>query len=81
MKMSISNSMRLIAEETGVRSIVDIPKLNVRFTGTGDLFAALFLAWMAKSNNDITYALETTVSTLHTILIRTMSNSEGRVTV
>ena len=30
---------------TGETARVEIPKLRARFTGTGDLFAALILAW------------------------------------
>ena len=30
-----------------------MPKFPTNFTGTGDLFAALLMAWMTKSNNNL----------------------------
>lgn len=59
--------------ETGVKTAVDIPKLHAKFTGTGDLFTALFLAWMTELDN-ISIALEITVSTVHTILRKTIND-------
>lgn len=49
------------------------------FTGTGDLFAALFLAWMHKSNNDLKDSLEKTIATLQAVLKRTLQYSNGNV--
>lgn len=49
---------------------IEIPRLPATFTGTGDLFAALFLAWMAKTN-DLQETLEGTVATLQAVLKRT----------
>lgn len=49
---------------------IEIPRLPATFTGTGDLFAALFLAWMSKLN-DLQAALEKTVGTLQAVLKRT----------
>ncbi|XP_046688577.1 pyridoxal kinase-like [Homalodisca vitripennis] len=51
---------------------IEIPLLDATFTGTGDLFAALFLAWMAKSGGVLKEALEKTVSTLQAVLNRTL---------
>ncbi|XP_065212409.1 pyridoxal kinase-like [Planococcus citri] len=53
------------------RVMIEIPKLKARFTGTGDLFSALFLAWMSKTS-DISAALENTVSTIYAIISKTM---------
>jgi len=36
---------------------MDIPRLNAEFTGTGDLFAALLLAWMYRHPNDLKVCL------------------------
>lgn len=55
--------------------IVDIPKLNSNFTGTGDLFAALFLAWMHKTDNNLTKSLENTIGTLQAVLKKTLSHA------
>lgn len=54
---------------------IDIPLLNETFTGTGDLFSALFLAWMAKTNNLYT-TLENTVATLQSVLKRTLEMAQ-----
>lgn len=47
-----------------------MPRLPATFTGTGDLFASLFLAWMNKFN-DVQAALERTSATLQAVLKRT----------
>ncbi|KAG8278450.1 hypothetical protein J6590_019079 [Homalodisca vitripennis] len=61
---------------------IEIPLLDATFTGTGDLFAALFLAWMAKSGGVLKEALEKTMSTLQAVLRRTLQmarqNAEGQ---
>lgn len=59
-----------------MKTAVDIPKLHAKFTGTGDLFTALFLAWMTELDN-ISIALEITVSTVHTILRKTINDLQG----
>ncbi|XP_041979225.1 pyridoxal kinase [Aricia agestis] len=47
---------------------IEIPKLDSNFTGTGDLFAALFLAWSHKTNNNLKLTLEKTIATLQIIV-------------
>ncbi|GAV02722.1 hypothetical protein RvY_13251 [Ramazzottius varieornatus] len=49
-----------------------IPKLPADFRGTGDLFAALVLAWVAKTG-DVQQACELAISTLQAVLKRTLS--------
>lgn len=61
------------------QATIQIPLLQAQFTGTGDLFAALFMAWMAKSGDDLVFALEKTVSTLQTILRRTMDSAKRKI--
>lgn len=56
---------------------IEIPKLKGSFTGTGDLFAALFLAWMHRSNNDLKEALEKTIASLQAVLKRTLQYANG----
>lgn len=56
---------------------MQIEKLPVSFTGTGDLFASLFLAWMYKSNNNIKESLEKTIATLQAVLKRTYNDIKG----
>ncbi|KAI1294896.1 Pyridoxal kinase [Halotydeus destructor] len=48
-----------------------IPKFPVSFTGTGDLFAALLLAWLDKSDNDLKTSVEKVLATMQNILYRT----------
>lgn len=56
---------------------VEIPKLPATFTGTGDLFTALLLAWTYKTNNRLKEALERTVNTLLAVLKRTLTYAQG----
>jgi pyridoxine kinase len=53
---------------------VNMPKLDGRFTGTGDLSAALLLAWLHHTNNDVKQAVEKTMSTLKAVLERTIQD-------
>lgn len=57
---------------------MEIKKLPVSFTGTGDLFASLFLSWMYKSNSNLKEALENTVASLQAVLKRTTDSLEGK---
>lgn len=43
---------------------IDIPRLPHQFTGTGDLFAALLLAWMHRCRGDLAAAMERSLDTL-----------------
>ncbi|XP_075977603.1 pyridoxal kinase [Anticarsia gemmatalis] len=62
------NSMIALASSAGSCYQIQIKKLDATFTGTGDLFAALFLAWWHKTNNDLKLTLEKTISTLQHIV-------------
>lgn len=55
-----------------------IPRLSANFTGTGDLFAALLLAWMHHTNNNLKKAVENTLSTMQAILHRTLDMARSR---
>lgn len=57
---------------------LEIPQLPASFTGTGDLFAACFLAWMSKSKGDLVVASEKTVATLQDVLKRTYRDAQER---
>ena len=50
---------------------ISMDKLNCNFIGTGDLFAALFLAWFTKTDGDVKKALENVIFTLQAIINRT----------
>lgn len=54
-----------------------LPKLDAAFTGTGDLFAALFLAWFHKTNSDVKLSLEKTIATLQAIVRDTYESARG----
>ena len=56
---------------------MDIPKLPAIFTGTGDLFASLLLAWMQKHPNDLKLACEKTMSAVQAVLNRTLKAAQG----
>ncbi|XP_015124262.1 pyridoxal kinase isoform X2 [Diachasma alloeum] len=49
---------------------MDIPKIPTNYTGSGDLFAALFLAH-SHIQQDLKTALEKTINSLHSVLLRT----------
>lgn len=52
---------------------MDIPREDAVFVGTGDLFAALLLAWTHSHPNDLKTACEKTVSTMHHVIKKTMA--------
>lgn len=57
---------------------MEIEKLPASFTGTGDLFASLFLAWMYKSENNLKESLEKTIASLQAVLKRTYNQLKGK---
>lgn len=54
---------------------VEIPKLPCTFVGTGDLTAALLLAWLHKSKDDLDIGCSQTMSTVKAILNRTFNSA------
>ncbi|KAI8520559.1 pyridoxal kinase-like [Branchiostoma floridae x Branchiostoma belcheri] len=51
---------------------LEMPKLNLNFTGTGDLFTACLLAWVHKHPKDLATACEKTIATMQAVLQRTL---------
>lgn len=51
---------------------IDIPKVDAVFVGTGDLFAAMLLAWTHHHPKDLKSACEKTVSVMHHVIKRTI---------
>ncbi|XP_015784828.1 pyridoxal kinase [Tetranychus urticae] len=47
------------------------PKIDARFVGSGDLFAALMLAWLHKTDYNLKISIEKTIATMQIILKRT----------
>ncbi|XP_059052889.1 pyridoxal kinase [Achroia grisella] len=56
---------------------IEIPKVDATFTGTGDLFAALFLAWSHKTKNNVKETLEKTIATLQSIVQNTYDKARA----
>ncbi|XP_072900859.1 pyridoxal kinase-like [Hemitrygon akajei] len=56
---------------------MEIPKVEAVFVGTGDLFAAMLLAWTHKHPNNLKIACEKTVSALQHIVTRTIANAKA----
>uniref|UniRef100_A0A4W4FF72 Pyridoxal kinase n=1 Tax=Electrophorus electricus TaxID=8005 RepID=A0A4W4FF72_ELEEL len=52
---------------------MDIPKVDAVFVGTGDLFAAMLLAWTHHHPNDLKTACEKTVSGMQHVIKRTIT--------
>ncbi|XP_050464771.1 pyridoxal kinase [Cataglyphis hispanica] len=65
----------VVSEKDNVLLKVDIPKIPVTFTGSGDLFAALFLAYLYLENNMKT-TIEKTVNSLYSVLLNTYEYSK-----
>lgn len=57
---------------------VDIPKIPATFTGSGDLFAALFLAH-EYLQSDIKATMEKTINSLYSVLLNTYEYSKGKL--
>lgn len=51
---------------------IEVPHMEAKFTGSGDLFAALFLAWNSHHPNDLKLTLETVCSTMQSVLKKTL---------
>ena len=69
----------LLIEDGSKTSLqINMPKLPAHFTGTGDLFAALLLAWLHYHSDNIKLACEKTVSTMQDVLKRTLAKAKGK---
>lgn len=55
---------------------MEVAKLDAVFTGTGDLFASVLLAWLYRHPNDLALACEATVSTVQAVLRRTLAHAQ-----
>lgn len=54
------------------RWLIEFPKINCHFTGTGDLFSALLLGNLQKSKFSFKESLENTVNSVHSMLLDTL---------
>ncbi|XP_019379419.1 PREDICTED: pyridoxal kinase [Gavialis gangeticus] len=57
---------------------VESPKVDAVFVGTGDLFAAMLLAWTHKHPNNLKVACEKTVSAMQHVLQRTITSAKAQ---
>ncbi|XP_063383934.1 pyridoxal kinase [Cydia fagiglandana] len=73
-----SDNMIAIASSNGECYTIQIPKVDATFTGTGDLFAALFLAWAYKTADNLQLTLEKTIATLQAIVKDTYQKARGK---
>lgn len=73
----ISNKLTAVVSTKKDKKLIkiDIPKIPISFTGTGDLFAALFLAH-TYLDESMKVALEKTVNSLYSVLLKTYEYSQ-----
>nr|XP_020008277.1 pyridoxal kinase isoform X4 [Castor canadensis] len=57
---------------------MEMLKVDAVFVGTGDLFAAMLLAWTHKHPNNLKVACEKTVSAMHHVLQRTIQCAKAQ---
>ncbi|XP_065057429.1 pyridoxal kinase-like [Rhopilema esculentum] len=74
-EIGVEGTLTLLASsktESGLKRVrLRMPKMEAIFTGTGDLFSCMLLAWMAKYPGDLKTACEKTISAIHLVLKRT----------
>lgn len=74
--------LMMLSERRGgcsVQHIVEVPLLQARFTGSGDLTSALLLAWMTEHPTDLPLALEKTAASVYGVLEATTRRSPARL--
>ncbi|XP_068127139.1 pyridoxal kinase [Hyperolius riggenbachi] len=59
------------------RICLELPRVDAVFVGTGDLFAAMLLAWTHHHPNNFKLACEKTVSAMHHVLQRTITSARA----
>ncbi|XP_069886885.1 pyridoxal kinase [Dipodomys merriami] len=74
-----SQRMRRPDGSTATQRIrMEMRKVDAVFVGTGDLFAAMLLAWTHKHPDNLKVACEKTVSAMHHVLQRTMQYAQAQ---
>ncbi|XP_078486048.1 pyridoxal kinase-like [Ciona intestinalis] len=58
---------------------LEMPMIDAAFVGSGDLFAALLLAWTHRFPDNLKLALEKVISTMQRILVRTLNCAKGEI--
>lgn len=64
----------------GYTFVLKVPQLDGAYTGTGDLFAALFLAWMRETPSAPHVAAEMVAATMQAVIGRTLAAANGSAT-
>ncbi|XP_071988463.1 pyridoxal kinase-like, partial [Engystomops pustulosus] len=71
-------SQRRVGEDGRLQTLrisLELPKVDAVFVGTGDLFAAMLLAWTHHHPNNFKLAFEKTVSAMQLVLQRTITSA------
>jgi len=76
-KSLVSYGSRLNSDGEVIR--IEMPLIGKAFVGTGDLFAALLLAWTDRHQENLKLAMEKVISTMQAILTRTQLAAEEEV--
>lgn len=63
--------MRMLAQNSRETWLVTTPVIDRKFTGSGDLTSAIFLANLLTSDNDLAHALSMTASAVFSVLHKT----------
>jgi len=72
-----SDHLVALASSNQTKVKVNIPKFAASFVGTGDLFTALSTAWIHKTEGNLKLALENTISTMQSVLERTLTHANN----
>lgn len=75
---SICLASQRLEDGTYETARIAFPTLPVHFVGTGDLFTALTTAWLQHDKFSIVSALEKTISTMQSVLRRTLSYAKSK---
>ena len=80
-KLCITDILKTFTENDNSVEVwkIEIPRIPHLFTGTGDLFAALLLAWMHRTDGVLCVAMEKCTNTLQEVLLRTASFAETMI--
>uniref|UniRef100_A0A671MBB4 Pyridoxal kinase n=1 Tax=Sinocyclocheilus anshuiensis TaxID=1608454 RepID=A0A671MBB4_9TELE len=72
-EVNLNTSLMPDGTRTTQRIRIEVPKVDAVFVGTGDLFAAMLLAWTHHYPTDLKTACEKTFSVMHHVIQRTIS--------
>lgn len=66
--LTIVGSTRRAHDRRTAKFAIDVPKMRMAFTGTGDLMAALLLAHLHRTPDRVTHAVEQAVASVQAVL-------------